>query len=119
MLPDKLIDIDRCLVVPDLETTVTDLVKYVDIGEKDGQCYVKDIPTDYQLKDIEITQTDGAGMFLPGELPSSCQIRGGFIKGAMFPFDFRKFATEVAHNTVITDVWGTQHDIEQEDERYI
>ena len=119
VLPDKLIDIDRCLVVPDLETTVTDMVKYVDIGEKDGQCYVKDIPTDYQLKDIEITQTDGAGMFLPGELPSSCQIRGGFIKGAMFPFDFLKFAKEVAHNTVITDVWGNQHDIVKEDIRFI
>lgn len=119
VLLDTPIDIDRCLVVPDLETTVTDWVKYIDIGDKNEQCYVKDVPKDYQLKEVELTQTDGAGMFLPGELPSSCQIRGGFIKGAIFPFDFRKFAIEVAHNTVITDVWGNKHDIEQEDIRFI
>lgn len=119
VLPDKPIDIDRCLVVPDLKTTVTDWVKYIDIGDKDGQCYVRNVPTDYQLKSIELIQTDGSGMFLPGELLSSCQIRGGFIKGAMFPFDFRKFAREVANNTVITDAWGNIHDIEQEDIRFI
>ena len=71
-------------------------VKYIDIRTDDnGQCYVNDTPKEYQTKSISIEHTDGAGMFIPGELPSSCQIRGGYIKGAMFPFDFRLFTHEV------------------------
>ena len=52
-------------------------------------------------------------MFIPGELPSSCQIRGGYIKGAMFPFDFRLFAHEISHNSILVDPWGTPHDVEK------
>ena len=120
VLPDKEIDIDRCIVVPDFETVISDMVKYIDIKEdNNGQCYIADMPKDYVLKEIPIKHTDGAGMFLPGELPSSCQIRGGYFKGALFPFDFRKFALEVAHNSVITDLWGEKIDIIEQDIRFI
>lgn len=120
VLPDKEIDIDRCIVVKGLETTINDWVKYIDIQEdENGQCFVVDIPTEYQEKNIEIEHTDGAGMFMPGELPSSCQMRGGYFKGAMFPFNFRKFAKEVAHNTVVVDAWGNTVDIEKENIRFI
>lgn len=78
-----------------------------------------DTPEDYIEKDIPIEHTDGAGMFLPEELPSSCQIRSGFFKGAMFPFDFRLFANEVAHNTKIPDAWEDEMDVEEQDIRYI
>lgn len=81
--------------------------------------YVADTPEDYIEKDIPIEHTDGAGMFLPEELPSSCQIRSGFFKGAMFPFDFRLFANEVAHNTKIPDAWEDEMDVEEQDIRYI
>lgn len=120
ILPDNEIDIDRCIVVNGLETVITDKVKYVDIQtDKDGQCYVVDTPEEYVDKEIKIEHTDGAGMFLPGELPSSCQIRGGYFKGAMFPFDFRLFAHDIAHNFVIPDAWGNMVDIEKEDIRFI
>ena len=120
VLPDKEIDIDRCILVKGLETTVTDMVKFVDIREdSNGQHYVFDTPTDYLEKSIKIEHTDGAGMFLPGELPSSCQIRSGYFKGAMFPFDFRAFTKEIAQNTVVIDAWGKEIDIEQEDIRFI
>lgn len=120
MLPDNGIDIDRCIVVKGLETVITDKVKYVDIQtDKDGQCYVADTPEEYQTKEIKIEHTDGAGMFLPGELPSSCQIRGGYFKGAMFPFDFRLFVNQVAHNSTIPDVWGNMVDVEKEDIRFV
>lgn len=120
VLPEKEIDINRCILVKGLETTVRDFVKYVDIQEdENGQYYVAATPKEYLEKDIGIEHTDGAGMFLPGELPSSCQIRSGFFKGAMFPFDFRKFATDIAHNTVISDAWGKPVDVEEEDIRYI
>lgn len=120
VLPDNVIDIERCIVVKGLETIITDRVKYVDIQtDKNGQCYVSDTPTEYVEKDIEIEHTDGAGMFLPGELPSSCQIRGGYFKGAMFPFDFRLFANKVANNSTIVDAWGDAVDIEKEDIRFL
>ena len=80
VLPDHKIDIDRCILVKGLETVVTDTVKFIDIQEDDkGQHYVADVPTEYLEKSIEIEHTDGAGMFLPGELPSSCQIRSGYF----------------------------------------
>lgn len=120
VLPEKEIDIDRCILVKGLETTVRDFVKYVDIQEdENGQYYVAATPEEYVEKDIEIEHTDGAGMFLPGELPSSCQIRSGYFKGAMFPFNFRKFATDIAHNTVIPDAWGKPVDVEKEDIRFL
>jgi hypothetical protein len=58
-------------------------------------------------------------MFLPDKQKSSFQIRGGHFKGAMFPFDFKKFAEEIAKNTVIKDVWGDKHDIVADDIQYI
>lgn len=120
VLPDNEIDIDRCIVVKGLETIITDKVKYVDIQtDKDGQCYVADTPKEYQTKEVEIEHTDGAGMFLPGELRSSCQIRGGYFKGALFPFDFRLFVNQVSHNPIITDAWGDRVDVEKEDIRFI
>lgn len=120
VLPGNEIDIDRCIVVKGLETMITDKVKYVDIQtDKDGQCYIAGIPKEYQIKEIDIEHTDGAGMFLPGELHSSCQIRGGYFKGAMFPFDFRLFVNQVAHNPIICDAWGNLMDVEKEDIRYI
>lgn len=120
VLPDNEIDIDRCIVVKGLETIITDKVKYVDIQtDKDGQCYVADIPKEYQTKEVGVEHTDGAGMFLPGELRSSCQIRGGYFKGALFPFDFRLFVNQVSHNPIITDAWGDRADVEKEDIRFI
>lgn len=118
--PETAIDIDRCIVVNGLETVVRGKVKYIDIQtDNNGQCYVADTPKEYQEKDIPIEHTDGAGMFIPGELYSSCQIRGGYIKGAMFPFDFRLLCHDVAHNSILPDAWGKKHDVEAEDIRYI
>ena len=55
-------------------------------------------------EDVKIPQMDGAGMFLPSVLPASAQIRCSHLKGAIFPFDFRKFLgqDEVYHLSVHT-----------------
>lgn len=120
VLPDKEIDIDRCIVVKGLETIIKDKVKYIDIQQDEvGQYYVADTPKEYQEKEIEIEHTDGAGMFLPGELPSSCQIRSGYFKGAIFPFDFRLFSGDVAHNSITEDAWGNLVDIVEQDIRFV
>lgn len=120
VLPEKEIDIDRCIVVKGLETVVKGKVKYIDIQkDKNSQYYVADAPKEYQEKEIEIEHTDGAGMFLPGELPSSCQIRSGYFKGAMFPFNFRLFSGDVAHNSITEDAWGNPVDIVEQDIKFI
>jgi predicted nucleic acid-binding Zn ribbon protein len=110
------IDIDRCIVVKGLETKITDKVKFIDIN--DDLC-IADTPKDYVTKTVTIEHTDGAGIFLPDEQKSSFQIRSGHFKGAMFPFDFKKYAEEVAKNTVIKDVWGHEHDVIGENIAYI
>lgn len=42
---------------------------------------------------------------------SGCCIRNAFVKGMSYTFDFHKFAKEIAHNNIVTDVWGQQHNI--------
>lgn len=113
------IPLDKCIVVKGLETVVDELVKYLDVDNMEVlKGYVHYVDKDGN-KGIKIEHTDGAGMFLPGEQPKSFQVRGRYIKGAMFPFDFRTFALMVAHNTIVTDYKGVKHDIIKEDIRYI
>lgn len=120
------IDLDRCIVVRGLETVVDELVKYLDELVKYLDVNKMEVLKDYihyidkdGNQGIKIEHTDGAGMFLPSEQPKSFQVRGRYIKGAMFPFDFRKFSLEVAHNTKVIDYKGLEHDIIKEDIRYI
>lgn len=108
------IEIDKCLVVPDFETKVTDVVDYI---KHDGQ---KITGIERCKKDITVPHTDGAGIFLPGVLPASAQIRCGHLKGAVFPFDFKKFLTLDSvegkkPSPVIKDAWGKEHDVLKED----
>ena len=68
---------------------------------------------------VEIPQTDGAGMFLPGVLPATAQIRCGHVKGCIFPFDFMKFlrlksVEGVKPSPIIRDIWGAEHNVIEE-----
>ena len=76
------INIDEVLVLPEFETLVTEEVNYLDM---DTQVITK------RTMPVPVNHMDGAGMFLPGVLPCSAQIRCGFLKGCIFPFNFRKF----------------------------
>lgn len=111
------IDIDKCLLVSDFQNSVHAYVECIDIDHEKREI----IGLEERWEDIEITQTDGAGIFLPGVLPASAQIRCGHLKGALFPFDFRKFLEQdevegIKPNPVITDAWGkVKHDIIKED----
>lgn len=110
------IDIDKCLVVPDFSTMVNEKVECIDIDHKKREF----IGIERRNEDVEIPQTDGAGMFLPGVLPASAQIRCSHLKGAIFPFDFLKFLEQdevesVKPNPVIKDAWENVHDIIKED----
>ena len=79
---DSGISIDEVIIVPDFKTFVSGMVNYLDVNTLDIQ---------EKKMEIEIEHMDGAGIFIPGTFPCSCQIRGGWLKGAVFPFDFHKF----------------------------
>ena len=94
------ISIDDVIIVPDFQTIVKGMVNFLDVDTLDIQ----------QIeRDIDIEHMDGAGFFIPGVLPCSCQIRGGFLKGAVFPFDFHKFI-KIFKNKLsdkhMVDAWG-------------
>ena len=94
------IDINDVIIVPDFMTKVKGRVNFLDVDSLEIQ----------QLeKEIEIEHMDGAGLFIPGVLPCSCQIRGGFLKGAVFPFDFHKFIrmfNDKLSDRHMVDAWG-------------
>lgn len=81
VLYDSGVSIDEVIIVPDFETMVPGMVNYLDVDTLD---------IEEKMMDIPIQHMDGAGIFIPGTF-HSCQIRGGWLKGAIFPFDFHKF----------------------------
>lgn len=104
---DTGIDIDEVLIVPDFETMVTGMVNYLDVNTLDIEQKKMVIP---------IQHMDGAGIFIPGTFPCSCQIRGGWIKGAIFPFDFHRFIRKYRYKISdkhLTDAWGNPVTIEE------
>lgn len=100
---DNPISIDNVLVLPEFETLVQAKVNFLSMEEH--------IIEEREMS-VPVNHMDGAGMFLPGILPSSCQIRGGWIKGCVFPFDFRQFIIDkitegiIRENDTIKDIWG-------------
>lgn len=101
------INIDEFLVLPEFETNVIEKVNYLDM---------EFLTIEEKTMPVPVNHMDGAGIFLPGVFPQSCQIRGGWIKGAIFPFDFRKFIIESQEKgiakDVITDIWGEEVSID-------
>ena len=87
---------------------VSGMVNYLDVDTLD---------IEEKEMDINIEHMDGAGIFMPGTFPCSCQIRGGWLKGAVFPFDFHKFIEKyrdklsAAANMV--DAWGNLVTVEE------
>lgn len=104
---DSGISIDEVIVVPDFKTMVTGMVNYLDIDN---------LTTEEKEMQIPIEHMDGAGVFIPGTFPCSCQIRGGWLKGAVFPFDFHKFIDEFSSELSevhMCDAWDTPVSIEE------
>ena len=75
-------------------------------------------------KDIEIEINDGCGIMTPeysrkitqeatgvDEISSGVCARCAFLKGMLFTFDFKEFATTIAHKTTVIDAWGQERDV--------
>lgn len=99
-------DIDRSIVIDDFETNVYGTFDFVD-------------ETDYSITrmtdDVPVPHTDGAGMMLPSVSAKNFMFRAPWIKGLLGVFDFRKFIRENNCSPVIQDIYGTKHDIIEED----
>lgn len=97
-------NIDRSIVIDDFETNVFGTYDFID-------------ETDYSIKRtsgyIPITHTDGAGMMLP-EMGKNRMVRLPFIKGLLGTFDFVKFIKVNGCSPVIKDIYGTEHNIIEE-----
>ncbi|QHJ03797.1 hypothetical protein [Bacillus sp. AM1(2019)] len=103
------IDIDKAIVVNDLETDVSSLVDYIDRDTYDITRKTMNIP---------IEHTDGCGMILPTLSRKSFMVRLPWVKGLLVPFDFRKFAEENKAFKV-TDIYGKEWDVVKDDVQII
>jgi len=99
-------DIDKTIVIDDFETNVYGTFDFVD--ETDYSITRK---TDY----IPIPHTDGAGMILPSISTKNFMFRAPFIKGLLGVFDFRKFIEVNHYSPIITDIYGQEHNVIDED----
>lgn len=103
---DSGISIDDVIIVKDFKTMITSMVNYLNIDT---------LEISEREMSILIEHMDGAGIFIPGTFPCSCQIRGGWLKGAIFPFDFHAFLNLYRENVSeihMQDAWGNQLNID-------
>lgn len=101
--------IDKAIVCDDKEIEVFGEMDYVDAA---------DYSVTRKYTSVAIPLNDGVGMML--DSPSRV-VRGPFIKGAMIHFPFDEFIREKCPNgkCIVTDIYGEQHDILEENIRYI
>lgn len=98
-------DIDKTIVVNDLESPVTSMFDY--INRETYEITRKELT-------VDIEHTDGCGMILPKKSKKSFMIRLPFVKGLLVPFPFDKFAKE-NNSTKVTDIYGKEWDIIEDD----
>lgn len=99
------IDLDRCIVIDDIETEVEGEVDFID-----DVSYTIKRETRMNL----IAQNDGAGMILPKISRKAFMVRLPWIKGALCPFNFVKYITENSMSPKIKDIYGIEHDVIEE-----
>lgn len=80
---------------------------------------------EHKFTEIELNNSDGYGLILPSlagkwsrdlkldYVLSGCCIRNAFLKGMVFPFDFRDFSSKIAHNEYVVDVWGQKRNVNE------
>lgn len=109
-------------VVNDYETELENQkVNYITTDEF-GKEIIKE-----RTMNIPMNWADGQGLISPrmaetwmedlglSYLPTGFIIRSAYIKGLVVPFDFHKFAQDIAHTNTIKDVWGKSYNIDDID----
>lgn len=100
----KNFNINRSIVVEDLETMVTGEVDHIDD---------KTFETVRKTMSVPIPHTDGCGMISPTKSKRSFMVRLPFIKGLLVPFDFYKFAEE-NNAYIVKDIYGKEWDLRKD-----
>lgn len=97
--------IDRTVVVDDMCTDV-----FAEVDHIDRDTY------EIERKDmyLPIEHMDGCGIMLPSVFSKTFMYRMPWMKGMLTPFDFKKFAIEHG-KTKITDIYGKEYDIIEDD----
>ena len=98
-------NIDKCIVVDDMETTVKGLVDYIDYNTYD---------ITRKEMGVDITHTDGSGMILPSKSKKSFMVRLPWVKGLLIPFPYDEFVKQNNCSGIIKDIYGVEHDIIKE-----
>jgi hypothetical protein len=98
----KRFNIDRMIVVDDIETKVISEVDHID--EKTFEITRK-------VMDIPIEHMDGCGIMLPSVAKKSRMIRMPWVKGLVVPFDFKKFIIENNASPIIKDIYGKEWNV--------
>lgn len=99
-------DIDKAIVVDDLQVDVTGEVDFIDYETYEITHGVKTLP---------VEQNDGSGMMLPRVSDKNFMVRMPWFKGLLGVFDFRKFIEVNNCSPVVKDVWGDEHNVIDED----
>lgn len=99
--------IDDIVVVDNFETIVNDKVDYIDRDTFEIE--------HSKVMDVPIDQMDGCGIMLPQYHDKAFMFRGPYIKGLLVPFDFKAFISEKNANPIITDIYGLEHNVLEED----
>ena len=117
-------DIDRTIVVEDFETNVYGLVDYIDVKKLADNDIEDCIERKYM--NVPITHSDGAGMILPKKQKRNAMYRLPWIKGLLSPCNYIKYCKENRkkleneewvddlENYTITDIYGVEHDLLEE-----
>ncbi|KON87356.1 hypothetical protein AF332_11315 [Sporosarcina globispora] len=97
-------DINRAIVVNDLETNVFSEVDFIDRDTFEIERKKMNIP---------IEHTDGCGMILESVSDKAFMCRLPFVKGLLVPFPYDKFAEE-NKSYVVKDIYGKEWDIKKD-----
>lgn len=99
-------NIDKVIVVEDMETVVHGTVDFIDD---------KDYSITRQDTDLTLTQTDGVGMARKDVIKSNRMFRAPWMKGLLARFAFDDLIREKGWSPVVKDIYGTEHDVLAED----
>lgn len=99
-------DIDKAIVVDDMELTVNSVVDKID---HESYEVIR------MIKDVTINFIDGAGMIIPSVKDKAFQFRANWFKGLLIPFDFIAFIDEHCKgDCVVKDIYGKEWDIKKD-----
>lgn len=110
--PWREFDINKSIVVDDMETMVGGVVDFID-----HETY----QVERKRMEVPITHTDGCGMVLPRVSKKNFMCRLPWVKGLLAVFPYDRFIREAntrdpsVNHGIVKDIYGVEHDILAED----